>query len=292
MIKRAIDENLVKGLLPRRPKDANKGTFGRVLILGGSDKFPGAPHLAAIGAARVGAGLITIATIPSVRLFTAQKNLEFTYLVLSEKNGFIAPDSFKQIVEEIPKVDVLLIGPGLGISEETKSIMKQLIKQKKLPKVVIDADGLNVLSQINNWWNQFGDSVLTPHPGEMSKLTNLSIEVIQINREKVALEYAKKWNKVLVLKGANTFIANPQGEQFISEFENPLLATAGTGDVLAGMIAGFLAQGLSLFDGAKVGVYIHGRAGESLKEKQGDAGAIASDLLPLIPQTIKKMKIV
>lgn len=270
-------------LLRSRPKNANKGTFGKVLIIAGSDNFPGAAYLCATAAYRVGAGLVTVATTSAVRDALVKKTPEVTYIVLSENN------EFHLIEEKIGNYDAILIGPGLGVSDGIKRLVKQLI-QMQLPNLVIDADGLNILSGIDNWWKKLGEAVMTPHPGEMSRLTGLSIDEIQNIREKVAKAYAKKWNKIVVLKGANTIIVGPKEEIFVSPFANPVLATAGTGDVLAGMIAGFLAQGLSLFDAAKTGVYMHGFAAEILKEKNGDTGSVASDLLPILPQVIKQIK--
>ncbi len=168
--------------------------------------------------------------------------------------------------------------------------MEQILKNN-LPSTVIDGDGLNILSIKGEWWEGLnGEVVLPPHPGEMSRLTGLSIEKIQADRVNIAQYFAKKWDKVVVLKGANTVIASPTGEVLMSPFANPALATAGTGDVLAGEIAGLLAQDLKLFDAAGVSVYIHGLAGEIIAENIGDAGMLASDLLSILPKAIKKLK--
>lgn len=156
-----------------------------------------------------------------------------------------------------------------------------------MPKTIIDGDGLNILSKIDKWWMRLnGEVIITPHPGEMSRLTGKSINEIQKNRIDLTKNFAKIWNKTVVLKGANTVIAPPIGGVAISPFANPALATAGTGDILSGIIAGFLAQGLSSFDAVCLGVYIHGLAGEMLKEKYGSAGGLASDLLPFLPQVL------
>lgn len=280
-----LSKNLIKKKLPKRPKDANKGTFGKVLIVGGSENYPGAPHLAALAAARVGAGLITVATTASARIFIAQKNLEFTYLPLSAS----------VITSKLSEYDASLIGPGLGLANQNLVILKQLIdfysKKDKLPNLVIDADGLNLLSQIDNWWVKLkGEVILTPHPGEMAYLVGMKVEEVQKSREKLAKEFSKKLNKIIVLKGANTVIATPNGEEFVSNFATPALSSAGTGDILSGMIAGFLAQGLGPRDAALVGVYIHGMVGQILEKRLGDAGGIASDLLQILPIAIQKLK--
>lgn len=269
-----LTEKWVAEHLPKRPKDANKGTFGKVLVVAGSENYPGAAYLCCAACYRVGAGLVTLATTTTAKIVIAKKLPEVTFL------------SRSRIVEKVKDYDVFLLGPGLGQKVETANFIKTLIR-KKLPKTVIDGDGLNILSKINNWWEMLaGEVILTPHPGEMSRLTGLTIEKIQSDRINTAKDFAKKWNKVVVLKGANTVIVSPAGEVRISPFANPVLATAGTGDVLSGIIAGFLAQGRISFDASCVGVYIHGLAGERLREKIGDGGGLASDLLPILPEII------
>lgn len=250
--------------LPKRPKDAHKGTFGKILVVAGSENFPGAAYLACAAAYRTGAGLVTLATENIVKIIVSRQLPEVTFLRRSE------------ILRKIKDYNVLLVGPGLG--QDYK------LPVANLPPTVVDADGLKWGIRLK------GDVVLTPHPGEMSKLTGLTIKEIQSNRKKIALKFAKKWQKVVVLKGANTVIAPPKGGVKISPFANPSLATAGTGDVLAGVISGLLAQGLNTFDASCVGVYIHGMAGEMARKKLGDTGMIASDLLPFLPQIIKDLR--
>lgn len=273
-----LTEEYIFGLLPKRPIDANKGTFGKVLVIGGSKNYPGAAYLSCAAAYRVGAGLVTLVTGDIVKIIVSRKLPEVTFLSLEEVN------------QKLSNFNVLLLGSGLGQSNGAVKLVNQLILDK-LPKSIIDGDGLNILSKINNWWDKLnGEVVLTPHPGEMSRLTGKSINEIQKNREEVAKGFAKKWRKIIVLKGANTIVVSPAGEVAISPFANPALASAGTGDVLAGIIAGFLAQGLDCFDASCLGIYIHGLAGEILKEKFGDAGIVASDLLTILPKLIKSLK--
>ena len=269
-----LNKNQIAKLLPDRPKDANKGKFGKALVIAGSENFPGAAYLSCAGAYRVGAGLVTLAAIKSVKIIISRKLPEVTFI------------SRDQVVGKILDYDVLLVGPGLGQEAQVIKLVKKLLKEN-LPSTVIDADGLNILSKIDKWWEKIKtEAVLTPHPGEMSRLTGLSIKEVQSDRQAHALEFAKKWGKTVVLKGANTVVASPVGGVRLNPFANPVLATAGTGDVLAGMIAGFITQGLNHFDAAAVAVFIHGLAGEILKKKLGDRGAVASDLLPILPKIL------
>ena len=160
-----------------------------------------------------------------------------------------------------------------------------------MPAVVLDADALNTLADSKDWWQQLaGDVILTPHPGEMARLTGVSVEEVQSDRVGLARKMAMEWNKTLVLKGAYTIIATPGGGVRIGPEANPGLASAGTGDVLGGVIAGLVAQGLTLSDAAGCGVYIHGQAGDMVREKLGNAGMVASDLLPVLPLVIKQLK--
>lgn len=273
-----LNKRLVSNILPKRPKDANKGTFGKVLVIAGSENFPGAAYLACAAAYRVGSGQVSLATKPSVKTIVSRKLPEVTFILFSE------------VYEKVAEYDVLVLGPGLGQDEKIKKFVGGLLKGK-LPPVVIDGDGLNILSKIEKWWEKLNaDCVFTPHPGEMSRLTSLSVNEIQSDRGNVVQKFAKKWGQVVVLKGANTVIAPPKDGVTLSPFANPTLATAGTGDVLAGIIAGLLAQGLDSFNAACCGVYIHGLAGEILKEKIGSSGGLASDLLPLIPRVLNKLR--
>jgi hydroxyethylthiazole kinase-like uncharacterized protein yjeF len=160
-----------------------------------------------------------------------------------------------------------------------------------LPALVLDADALNILANVPDWWQHLtDDAILTPHPGEMARLTGMSVPEIQANRLEVAKKWAAEWYKTIVLKGAYTVIASHDGRTLISPFANPWLASAGSGDVLTGAIAGLAAQGLPLFEAAAAGVYLHGQAGERVKSRLGDAGMVASDLLPELPLVIKNIK--
>jgi NAD(P)H-hydrate epimerase len=189
--------------------------------------------------------------------------------------------------------NVLLIGCGLGQSQSVIKLVKSLLLKLKpgISSLVLDADALNILANTPKWWQQLTDDViLTPHPGEMARLAGLSVDMVQSDRGGTAKKFAQEWHKTIVLKGAYTVIAAPGGQSAISRVANPGLASAGTGDVLSGAIAGLVAQGLSLFEAAACGVYLHGEAGEMVKARLGDAGMIASDLLPELPLVIKRLK--
>lgn len=284
----------VKPLLPYRSSFANKGTFGNVLAVAGSVNYIGAAYLACSGAMRAGAGLTTLAVAKSLVPVLAAKLTETTYLPLPEAEpGIVAPEAVDIIKGVLGDYNVLLIGPGIGQREPAAQFMQYLfpsLKKENL-QIILDADALNTLAKIPDWWrNLTCDAILTPHPGEMARLTGRSVDEVQRNRLGITRDMAQKWYKTVILKGAYTVIAEPKGKLAISPFTNPGLASAGTGDVLAGVIAGFLAQGLTLFDAARLGVYLHGLTGETVRNNLGDTGMVASDLLPLLPLTIKKMK--
>ena len=288
----AITTEMAGALLPRRPPNANKGTFGRTLVCGGSINYIGAAYLACTAATRVGAGLVTLATARSLQPILASKLTEVTYAPLPEsESGIVADTALQTLQQWLRDYDVLLLGCGLGQSPSAVEFMKSVLFSTALPVLVLDADALNTLAGIPQWWQKLTcDTVLTPHLGEMSRLTGLSIEQIQSNRFNVAREAAASWNKTIVLKGAYTIVAAPDGRIRVNPVANAGLASAGTGDVLAGTIAGLLAQGLSLLDAATCGVYLHSQAGEVVKGEMGDAGMVATDLLPVLPLVIKRLK--
>lgn len=278
--------------LPERSLDANKGTFGRVLVIAGSINYIGAAYLACGGALRAGAGLVTLATAASLQPVLASKLTEVTYLPLPESpEGIIATEAADLIHRQCGPYNVLLLGCGLGQSQETIGFISSLLTRKGLPPAVLDADALNTLPQIHDWCHRLhSDAVLTPHPGEMARLCGMTVDEVQSDRPGVAGRFAAAWRQTVVLKGAYTVIADAEGRCRISPHANPGLASAGTGDVLAGVIAGLAAQGLSLYDAASLGVYLHGQAGEIVKNRLGDTGMTASDLLPELPVTIKHLK--
>jgi NAD(P)H-hydrate epimerase len=288
-----IAEEWVKSVIPKRPPQAHKGSFGRVLVVAGSINYIGAAYLACSGALRVGAGLVTLAT--SLQPILASKIIEATYLPLPElRPGIISPEAVRLIFQQLERYNVLLMGCGLGQSQSAVELVRSILidgHKQPLPPLVLDADALNILSTTSGWWTKLTtDAILTPHPGEMARLAGMTVEEVQADREVVARDLAAKWNKTIVLKGAYTVVASPQGKVRLSLIANPGLASGGTGDVLSGAIAGLVAQGLPLFDAAACGVYLHGEAGEMVRMRLGDAGMLASDLLPELPRAIKQLK--
>jgi len=276
----------IAGIIPVRQADSNKGSGGRVLVISGSRDYVGAPVLVSMAAYRIGAGLVQVAVPTSVQLAVAAHVLEPIYLPLPEHDGRVCSESLAAITHALPSARAVVLGPGLGLSSETISFVSSLVldtKELEGKPVVVDADALNALSQIPEWWRSKASMVVTPHPGEMSRLTELKIEAIQADRVGTALRYAAEWGHVVVLKGAGTVVATPDGTASINPTGGPNLATAGTGDVLSGAIGGLLAPGCSPFDAAVCGVYLHGVAGDMLREEYGDAGTIASDLHAALP---------
>lgn len=273
-------------LLPRRGANSNKGTFGRLVFCGGSHNFLGAPALSAMASYRAGAGLVELAVIPPVQQAVAAHMTEAVFQPLAARDGYISSSAASAIEQTWRHADALVFGPGMGLTDDTVELTSRLLAAlsgHRLHGTVIDADGLNALSQIEGWWQHHFPLVVTPHPGEMSRLTGLSIDRIQSDRLAVAREHAQKWGAVVVLKGAGTVVASPEGQIRINPTGGANLATAGTGDVLSGIIGGLLAQGCAPFDAAVAGAYLHGRAGDIVRERFGNAGTVAGDLLSAIP---------
>lgn len=249
-------------LLPKRKPETHKGDFGRALIIAGSPGMTGAAVLASRGALRAGAGLIYLA-VP-------KKLVDIVDVVTPE----VITLPFEKI--KTVKANAIAIGPGLGVTTKTKKLLRALTSYP-VP-IVVDADALNFLKPRCK-----AQVVITPHPGEMSRLMKKSIEYIQKHRTTIAKQAAKKFNCLVVLKGNKTVVADPLGKTFINPTGNPGMASGGVGDVLTGMIAGFAAQGLSLWDAAVLGVYLHGLAGDLAAKDKGQYGMIASDLVEKIP---------
>ena len=284
-----IAPDWVRNRLPKRPKDGHKGTYGHALVIGGSTNYPGAPCLAAGAALRSGAGLVTLAAPNGIYPIVASNLTEAIHLPLPDNGlGCLHPQALPTIRQALADYSSLAIGCGMGRSKPAKKLLEQFLLSAGPPNqpLVIDADALNILSEIPDWWQRTHSNViLTPHPGEMSRLTGLPTFHIQSHRIETAREYAQKWRCVVVLKGAHTVIAHPEGINRIAPFANPLLSVGGSGDVLTGIMVGLLAQGMTTADAAVCGVYLHGAAAESLRPTHGDRGATAGDIIAVLPKT-------
>lgn len=312
-----VDAQTARQLMPARPANANKGTFGKALIVAGSTNYVGAAGLSALAAYRVGTGLVTVGAAAPVAHALASTLLEPTWLLLPHDMGVLTPEAAPLIQNAVGDYDALLLGPGLGQENPTRDFMlnvlekpsenpsrtssrramgfastspppEQVSAERKPLPWVIDADALNLLSRVDEWWTLLPENTLiTPHPGEMSRLAKIETKTLLANRPQIARECAAAWNLVLVLKGAHTLVAEPGGRLAVLPFKTDALATAGTGDVLAGMITGFLAQGLKPFDAAVLGTYLHGLAGEQAAARHGNTrSVIASDVLNALPAAL------
>lgn len=278
-----------KALLPKRENDFNKSDCGRVFIVAGSKGMTGAAALCAEAALRSGSGLVTVGTADSEQPVLAVKLTEAMTLALPAENGVISENAIEEIIEKVKISDVCAIGPGLGKGDGLYKIIKTVLLEKK--PTVIDADGLNAIAEHTDILDSgHGDVVLTPHPGEMARLCKKSIEEIQNSREETAAEFAKKTNTTVLLKGKDTVIASPRGEVHINPTGNNGMATGGTGDVLTGVIAAFMGQGLRGFEAAVLGAFVHGLAGDIARDEIGVFGMIAGDVKDRIPKAILKLK--
>jgi hydroxyethylthiazole kinase-like uncharacterized protein yjeF len=286
-------------LLHRR-LDAHKGDFGHIFILAGSIRFSGAALLCAEAAMRSGAGLVTLGVPKGLIQATIKlKPKEVMVLPLAEtSDGSASESSYKKVKAFLKNINVLLVGPGIGQSKSTQGLARKLISTVDKP-MVIDADGLNALVGHLDLLQASGCRphaacslqpvvrILTPHPGEMSRLLGVSIKKIQDNRKEIAKKFAKDYKVTLVLKGHNTLVADFAGNLYINKTGNPGMATAGSGDVLTGIIGAFLGQGLNAFNAARYAVYLHGLAGDLAAKKKTQLGMIASDIIEKIPEAIR-----
>lgn len=289
----SLSSDWARSVLPYRSSYGHKGSFGKVLVVAGSANYIGAAYLACAAAMRVGAGLTSLAIPRSLQIAVASGLSEVTFYPLAELSpGIVHSDACKTVLAASKDYDVVLSGCGLGNKPQTTEFSLRIaFHLEPDKKIIFDADSLNHLSSYKEWWKRIPfDTVLTPHPGEMARLCGTEPGDVQANRFELALQKASEWNKTIVLKGANTVIAAPDGRLRINISANAGMATAGTGDVLAGAISGLLAQGMNLFDAACLGTYLHSKAGERTAQRLGNAGMIASDLLGELPLIIRDLK--
>lgn len=302
----------VRHILPPRPLDAHKGTFGTALVVAGSLSYTGAAWLAGQAAYRIGAGLVTLAVPEPLHAALAGQFPEATWLLLPEEEGVIAPEAAATLLDGLGRATAMLIGPGFGLEKSTQTFLERLLplspeRQRvemgflpspagqtanlTLPGVVLDADGLKLLSRLPDWPQRLpSPAVLTPHPGEMAVLTGLSTAELQTDRLETARRFSQQWGHVLVLKGAFTVVADSEGSLAVIPVATPALARAGTGDVLAGLIVGLRAQGVPPFDAAVAGAWIHAQAGLQAVQELGSAAAVlAGDVLRAVPRILARL---
>ena len=278
-------------VIPPRPKDAHKGTFGTAVVLAGSLGLTGAAYLASTAAARTGAGLVRLLVADTIYPILATKCTEVIATPVSEvAPGAVGHAAYDSILRQLGAAEVGIIGPGLGRDSSTWRLVVDLAQHATVP-LVIDADGLNALADSPRSKGRLGKNrVLTPHPGEMARLTGRTAEAINADRAGAARRAAREWGAIVVLKGAHTVVAHPDGRVSEDPHEVPALATAGTGDVLAGIIGGLMAQGSEPFAAAVTGVYVHAAAGRRIADRLGDSGLLASDLLAEIPLVMNVLR--
>jgi hydroxyethylthiazole kinase-like uncharacterized protein yjeF len=285
-----LEEETAIALLPKRAPRGHKGSFGKLLVIAGSLDYAGAALLVCRGAGRAGVGLVTLAIPETLQPLFAAKVVEATTMALPEDDvEEIDPEpALARILDH--EHDALVVGPGLRPGLATAELVRDLIDSggEERPPLVLDAEALRSLASMDGWWEgERRAAVLTPHAGEFGRLRTGSGmnpagdgDLIEDDaaRAVAARDAAETWHQVVVLKGARTVVASPDGEVAMAPFENPALASGGTGDVLAGAIGSLLAQGLTPFAAARLGVYLHGLAGDGARERFGDAGVLAGDL--------------
>jgi ADP-dependent NAD(P)H-hydrate dehydratase / NAD(P)H-hydrate epimerase len=297
-----LNDALAAALLPPRPVRSHKGTFGKLLVIAGSVDYAGAAFLVCIAAGRAGAGLVTLATLESLQPLFATKVVEATTLSLPEDDvEEVDPEeALARILDH--EHDALVVGPGLKPSLSMTELIQALLAGdddgEPMP-AVIDAEALRSLATVDGWAAEVtARCVLTPHVGEFRRLraadghspeADGDLVNDDVRRVAAARAAAAEWGQVVVLKGARTVIAEPDGRVAVAPFENPALASGGTGDVLAGTIGALLSQGLGTFEAAQLGVYLHGMAGEAVRARLGDSGLLASDLPPELPLARKRL---
>ncbi|HJM53012.1 MAG TPA: NAD(P)H-hydrate dehydratase [Dehalococcoidia bacterium] len=280
-------------IIPQRSARSNKGTFGCSLIVAGSENYVGAAYLSSAAAGRAGAGLVTLALPDTIYPLIATRLSEATYIPLVEHGRNVIDSGFAavQVTDASRAATSMLVGPGLGQTPSAIEFARSvLLDRREGPRLVIDADALNSLASVEDWQRRVrGPAILTPHPGEMARLRGSRVEDVERDRVHTAQMAAETWRHMVVLKGACTVVAHPDGRTAISPWVNPGMATGGTGDVLSGLIVGFLAQNMDPFDAAALGVYVHGLAGEIAKRSIGEVALVAGDVLESLPAALNQL---
>lgn len=280
---------MVRDILPRRNADFNKGNCGKAVIITGSAGMAGSGCLSSKACLKTGSGLVYVAAPASMINIYQSVVPEAIAIGLEEENGILSLQSTDKICGTIKKCDVVAIGPGLSADKCIYCILESIADKIDVP-VVLDADALNAAANDTGIFKKFrNEVVITPHPGEMSRLTGLETNYIQSNRLEAARKYAELWDVIVVLKGANTIIADPKGNAYINPTGNAGMATAGSGDSLTGIITSLAGQGAPALEAAVAGAYLHGLAGDMAAEEKGQYGLTAMDIVEYIPYAIKKV---
>lgn len=274
--------------LPPRAQDSHKGTFGKVLVIAGSVGMSGAAVLCGTAALRGGAGLVQVAVPKSILGTVAVGCPCYTTFPLASVDGQFSQSALSQVRALCGQATAVVAGPGLGPSDDVGALVEHLLTEFAGP-VVLDADALNVLDARRRWQlkQRTAPVLLTPHPGEFARLAESDTEAVQAARREMAITFARDHGGVLILKGAGTLVTDG-AQLFVNTTGNPGLATGGTGDVLAGLLGGLLAQGMAAFDAAVLAVHAHGRAGDLACEQKGEASLIATDVLDHLPAALRQ----
>jgi ADP-dependent NAD(P)H-hydrate dehydratase / NAD(P)H-hydrate epimerase len=284
-----LEEAQVGQLVKRRPRDGHKGTFGHVLVIAGSRGKTGAALLATGAAGRAGAGLVTLAVAAGLQpTLEAYVRESMTAALPDAGHGVAALDDGRAVDALLDGRDAVVCGPGLGLADPTRTLVAHIVRRCRVP-LVLDADGLNAVAGTDLLAERGGQTIVTPHPGEMARLIESDTRAVQADRPGVARTFAARAQVVVVLKGARTIVAAPDGTVAICPTGNPGMATGGTGDVLAGLLGGLLAQGLAPFEAAVLGVFAHGAAGDAVAARRGEMGLLAGDLIDELPPTFARL---
>lgn len=284
-----ITPSLIAEKLPYRPDDAHKGTMGTMLNISGSYSMAGACILSSMSALKSGVGLLKVALPKSIYPIVSSNVFEAVFVPYDSHQGTVTVDNIQLLCDESQKADSVLLGCGLGFNEKSTEFVKEFVKKCET-KLLIDADGINCLSMnINVLSEKKSDIVLTPHLKEMSRLCGLSIEEIKSNRKEVAESFSRRYGVVTVLKGKNTLITDGT-TTFVNPTGNSGMAKGGSGDVLSGIIASFMAQGLSAFDASVVAVYIHGLCGDLAADSLSKTSMLPRDIVDTLPQIFKAIE--
>ena len=284
-----MEKEDIRELLPVRLPDGHKGTFGKILIVAGSAGMTGAVYLSASSAYRTGCGLVGLAVPKSCGETLSILIPEAVLTLMPEKEGHMGLPEGTLVKDLVDSADAVLVGPGLSCNEETHELLKSLVECCEKP-MVMDADGLNLLAEDKSLLENLRcEAIITPHPAEMGRLTGLDVSEVQGDRIALARKFADEYGVTVVLKGAGTVIAANDGRISVNSTGNDGMATAGAGDVLAGVIASLLGQGLSPYEAAVTGAYIHGLAGDFAAREKGTASLIASDIVANIPQAFNNV---